>query len=124
MFGFAVPLIGTFIASKTGTVLINVLKDEYSTYRLFRKDQVLGARPKGDGSIELETTVSELDRKLVALSESEDRQTDLIQRLVELEDQHSSELVSLSKRVIVFQWISIGSLGVGITALVLSLFVL
>ena len=124
MFGFAVPLIGTFIASKTGTVLINVLKDEYSTYRLSRKDQVLGARPKGDGSVELETTISELDRKLVALSESEDRQTDLIQRLVELEDQHSSELVSLSKRVIVFQWISIGSLGVGITALVLSLFVL
>ena len=124
MFGFAVPLIGTFIASKTGTVLINVLKDEYSTYRLSRKDQVLGARPKGDGSVELETTISELDRKLVALSESEDRQTDLIQRLVELEDQHSSELVSLSKRVIVFQWISIGSLGVGISALVLSLFVL
>jgi hypothetical protein len=124
MFGFAVPLIGTLIASKTGTVLINVLKDEYSTYRLSRKDQVLEARPQGDGSVELETTVSELDRKLVALSESEDRQTDLIQRLVELEDQHSSELVSLSKRVIVFQWISIGSLGVGITALVLSLFVL
>jgi hypothetical protein len=117
MFSIPVSLFGKTIAAKTGLAVINALKDELNRYIHFRKERLFG----GGDSSEVEATVSELDRKLDALSESEDRQTVLIERLVELEDQHSTDLVSLSNRLFVFQWISIVSLGVGISALVLTL---
>ena len=111
----------------TPTKLANILslKNDIKELIRFRMELELGGTMSGGRTPPLtEASVSDLTKKLAAVSESELRQAELIERVVELEDQHSSELMSLSRRVIVFQLLSIGSLGFGTTALVLALFLL